>query len=429
MLVISIKTTIISRMPLKSCKSLWLLIAITTLVLFFLVKLAYNPSWRYHLDADVKGFYYPHLIHFLQNSSFVGINKNEYFPGAMFFFLIPGLALLLGSNNASTYLAGLIAVNMLIIVILLYIYRKHNHFSPFIFLAILLFSGPIFFFRHDLYVSLVMILSLLLWKLHKRNFAALILGIAATIKIYPFLIFPYFLILSLKNQSPRKSVEIFIWFMSGIFLIFGPYILLGSSTSEILSTINLNSIKPVHIESLWGSFLTIFSKITDGTWALGKGEHGIFGIDPRYIFLPLNFYNYFWIIPLGIFYIFLYKKVSKNGELMVEVVFLIVLLFIIFSKILAGQYIFWILTLFPLISMKDGTERIYISSLVVVFLIVLLTQYVYPLHYTELLNNFYTRGENVMLFYLLVVRNTSLIVLFLLIYRLVFHNNYHRTNK
>ena len=157
-------------MFLNSFKSVWFLLAITTLVLFFLVTLAYNQSWRYHLDVDVWGFYYPRLVHFLDNLSFAGIGENEYFPGAMFFFLIPGLALLFGPNNAQTYLAGLITVNILTIIILLYLYRRHNHFSPLIFLAILLFSGPIFFFRHDLFVSLVVILSLLLWKLHKRNY-------------------------------------------------------------------------------------------------------------------------------------------------------------------------------------------------------------------------------------------------------------------
>jgi hypothetical protein len=212
--------------------------------------------------------------------------------------------------------------------------------------------------------------------------------------------------------------------MSGAFLIFGLYILLGSSPSEILATVQLNSIKPVHIESLWGSFLTIFSKITSGTWALGKGEHGIFGIDPRYIFLPLTFYNYFWIIPLGIFYIFLYKKVSKNGELMIEAVFLIVLLFIIFSKILAGQYIFWILTLFPLFKYHLKLENLFVISFLVILAIVFLTQYIYPLHYNELLGIFYTSGNQVEYFYILFIRNIFLLILFALVWKMVFDKSY-----
>ena len=418
----SVKFIIILVMFLNSFKSVWFLLAITTLVLFFLVTLAYNQSWRYHLDVDVWGFYYPRLVHFLDNLSFAGIGENEYFPGAMFFFLIPGLALLFGPNNAQTYLAGLITVNILTIIILLYLYRRHNHFSPLIFLAILLFSGPIFFFRHDLFVSLVVILSLLLWKLHKRNFAALILGISVSIKIYPLLILPYFLILSLKNYNLRKSVEIFVIFISGAFLVFGLYSLLGSSPNEILDTIHLNSLKPVHIESLWGSFLTIFSKMINGQWALGKGEHGIFGIDSRYIFLPLTFYNYFWIIPLGIFYLSLYKKVSKNGELMIEAVFLILLLFIIFSKILTGQYIFWILALFPLFKYHQKLETLYVISFLIILFIVFLTQYIYPLHYNELLGIFYTSGSQVKYFYILLLRNLLLLVLFVLVAKYAFED-------
>ena len=407
-------------MFLNSFKYFWFLIAITTLVLFFLITLAYNPSWRYHLDVDVWGFYYPRTLHFFENLSFAGIGENEYFPGAMFFFLIPGLALLIDSNNAQTYLAGLITVNILIVILLLYIYRRHNPLSPFIFLAILLFAGPIFFFRHDLYVSLVVILSLLLWKLHKRNLAALVLGIAASIKIYPLLILPYLLILSLKNSNIRKTIEILIMFVSGAFLIFGLYLLLGSSLSEILDTIQLNSLKPVHVESLWGNFLTIFSKVVSGEWALGKGEHGIFGIDPRYIYLPLTFFNYFWIVPLSIFYVVLYKKVDKNGELKIEAVFLIVLLFIIFSKILTGQYIFWILTLLPLFRYRQKLKTSFIMAFVVILAIVFLTQYIYPLHYNELLGIFYTSQDQAEYFLILLTRNIFLVTLFLLGWKLAF---------
>ena len=338
----------------------------------------------------------------------------------MFFFLIPGLALLIGSNNAQTFLAGLITVNTLIVILLLYIYPIHNTLSPFIFLAILLFAGPIFFFRHDLYVSLVVILSLLLWKLHKRNLAALVLGMGESMKIYPLLILPYLLILSLKNFNIRKSIEILVMFVSGAFLIFGLYLLLGSSLSEILDTIQLNSLKPVHVESLWGNFLTIFSKVVSGEWALGKGEHGIFGIDPRYIYLPLTFFNYFWIVPLSIFYVVLYKKVDKNGELKIEAVFLIVLLFIIFSKILTGQYIFWILTLLPLFRYRQKLKTSFIMAFVVILAIVFLTQYIYPLHYNELLGIFYTSQDQAEYFLILLTRNIFLVTLFLLGWKLAF---------
>lgn len=411
-------------MSLNSFKSIWFLITITILILVFLVTLAYNQSWRYHLDVDVWGFYYPRLLNFLQTFSFAGIGENEYFPGAMFFFLVPGFALLFGPSNASTYLTGLIAVNILIVVILLYIYRKHNFFSPFIFLTILLFAGPIFFFRHDLYVSLVVILSLLLWKSRKMNFAALILGIAAGIKIYPLLILPYFLILSFKNYNLRKTVEIFIMFICGAFLIFGTYLFLGSSTRDFLDTIQLNSLKPVHVESVWGSLLTILSKIISGQWALGKGEHGIFGIDPHYIFLPLNFYNYFWLLPLGVFYVSLYKRIGKNGELTIEIVFLIVLLFIIFSKILAGQYFFWFLTLFPLFKYRQKVETRFLISFVIILAIVLLTQYIYPLHYNELLGAFYVSGGQVQYFYALLIRNIFLLILFILVWKMTFYKNH-----
>lgn len=402
-------------------KSSWFLILIAALSLTILIFMAYQPLWQYHLAVDVWGFYYPRFLHFIANLSFTGIGENEYFPGAMFFFLIPGFSLIFG-NTWQVYLVGLFVVNIILIIFHLYIYRKINYLSPYIFLAILLASGPIVLYRHDLFVSLFVLSSILMWQSSKRTLSSFLLGLATSIKIYPILILPYFLITAIKSKNTLNFLKLAAFFAMSIFLVFGLYLALGSSIFEVVEPMRVNSIKPVHVESLWGSSLTLLNFFLDGFWPVGKGEHGIFGIHPNDIFLPLNFYNYFWIIPITIFYIFLNKKGKTSKPLQGEIVFLIILLFVIFSKILTPQYLFWFIPFFPLIGFSK--TKTYMLSLAIILLIALLTQYIYPLHYNELLGAFYVNGSQIKYYYILLLRNILLIILFLLISKSLFSYTY-----
>lgn len=403
----------------KYAKSVLVLAIFTFLVISLLVFLAYQTAWRYHLEVDIWGFYYPRFVYFLNNFSFTGFGKNEYFPGAMFFFLIPGLSAFWG-NTWEVYLIGLFIVNIALIMLHIYIYRRNNFIAPFIFLAILLLSGPIILYRHELFISLFVILSFLAWKAERKYLSAFILGLGSSIKIYPLLIFPYFLMLMIKKRKMNEVFRVILFFSFGILSVFGLFVALGATPAEILIPMQVNSIKPVHIESLWGTFLTIVNYLIDGSWLIGKGDHGVFGINPQDIFLPLIFFNYFWLFPLLVFYLFLYKTKAVFSVVKIEIIFLILLLFIIFSKIITPQYIFWFILLFPLFSWTGKRKLILTTSLAIILIIGFLTQYIYPLQYSELLGIFYAYGEKVHLFYLLLARNLLLVVLFTVIFYLIF---------
>lgn len=404
----------IKHFLLPAVKSFWFLSFSTVLVITLLVFLSLQQAWRYHLEVDIWGFYYPRLTYFLDNFSFANFRGNEYFPGAMFFFLIPGFSLIWG-NSWETYLVGLFIVNIVLIITHLILYRKIGLFAPYIFLSILIFSGPIILYRHDLFVSLFVLLSIILWQVSKKSLAPFLLGIATSIKIFPILILPYFLLLTLKSKNMFESLKVIAYYTAGLLLVFGLYMILGSSITDIIEPMRVNSIKPVHVESLWGSLLTLINFFSNGFWPIGKGEHGIFGIHPNDIFLPLNFYNYFWIIPIAVLYFFLGFKGTFSKALKTETVFLIILLFVIFSKILTPQYLFWLIPLFPLINFSK--TKTYVLSVIAILIISFLTQYVYPLHYSELLGIFYASGARVDLFIILLLRNVLLIILFILIYR------------
>lgn len=395
---------------LNSRLSLWIL---TFFAVLFVVFLAIQPKWSYHLQSDTRGFYYPRLVFFLDNFSFANYQGNEYFPGAMFFFLLPGVIFLFFENNYSAYLVGLFIVNIFLVLLHLIVYHRYvegdkpkDYFSSNIFLLILLSGGPLFLFRHDLFVTLFVLLSILVFNRGKRKLSFFLLGLATSIKIYPVLILPYCAIVGWRNDGKKMFVNL-LFYLCGLLTVVGAYLLLSSGVSDLILPLSINSIKPVHVESLWGSLLTIISWIANGYPAPGLGANGIFGIHPSFIYMPLFFYNYFWLFPLGLFYIYAFKK-QRSARVSAEIIFLIVLGFEIFSKILTGQYLYWFLALFPFLSLPQRQK--YIAAFFCL-LIAFLTQYIYPLHYNELLGSFYHNGGMPFYFYVLLTRNLLLVAL------------------
>lgn len=402
-------------MGIKFLKSKTFIIILFVITVSFLLFLAFQQAWRYHLEVDIWGFYFPRLEHFLKTLSFANLGPNEYLPGAMIFFLFPGIVFFVLQYTWQNYLIGLFFINIILIAAHLLTLRKFSSFAPIIFLTILFFAGPIILYRHELFVSIFIILSVYLLLRERTFFSGFFLGIATLIKIYPIFLLPYFLIYLFFKFNFKKSFTELKGFMTGSFSLIILYLSVGS-VEEIKSALMINSIKPLHAESVWASFIEIFSKITGNGWVPGLGSNGIFGIDPNYINLPLNFYNYFWIVPMSIFYAYiLYQHLSnKIKSFKTEYLFLIILLFTIFSKIITPQYLFWFILIFPLFKIQKSNYLIISTLFSIILLILMFTQYLYPLNYSQLLGIFFVSGQREDLFYVLFVRNLLLIFLFVL---------------
>lgn len=406
-------------MKLNLSAPILILILWSSIVLMLLIYLGNQKAWQDHLVVDF-GFYYRVAYAFFKNHSFGIIPENAYFPGSLFFFLIPAISFLFTNYSWEDFIQSFIAVNIILIIIHLIIYYKKSITSAYIFLAILAFSGPLILYRHELFSSLILLISLIFLRNNKINSASFFLGFATSIKIFPVLILPYYFILALKNNQRSKIINILTFFIIGVLTTLSVYVLQGSPISEISKSLNFNTTKPVHIESLWASFLTLNGKLINGNWILGKSDqNGIYGIDPNYVTIPIDFFNYAWVLPIAVFYLYILKKSGPNEKVKPEISFLIILLFIIFSKIITPQYLFWFLPLFPLFTVGRNINLLS-ASLVVILLTVMLTQFIYPLHYTDLLFKFYTSGQDSQYFFILFFRNILLILLFFLVFRLTF---------
>jgi len=381
--------------------------AFSVAVIAILLIQSNNPSWRDHLKVDL-GFYYWVAQGFIRTGTFGTMTNNLYFPGSLFFFLVPTLY----SHDWDSYVTAFVITNIVMAITHMLLYQKFGWKSALIFVGIMLFGGPIILYRHELLPSLFLLLSLILWQRKRFWLAGFLLGFSVGIKIYPILIFPYYIIQTVSNKNYRNLFFIPSFFGLGLLSLLVPYIMLGSPSSELLQSLSFNTQKPVHIESLWASGITLHQKLLTGEWVKGKADqNGIYGIDPIHNPIPLTFLNTFWMLPMLGYYSFLFIKSFKNPTFDIKPIFVLILMFTVFSKVITPQYLYWSFLIFPLLNWKKVGRVKTVFLCLLVIIILALTQYIYPLHYNDLLWKFYTDGSSSLVFYLLLARNILLVIL------------------
>jgi hypothetical protein len=376
-------------------KNFWLagFFIFVSLLLFYLSQ---NPLWQYHLRVDVDGQYYSAIKTFKEFGHLGNLGYNEYLPGAILFFL----SLSPFSLNLVT---AIILANLFLIGITAFIYKKWvSPKSALAFLVLVLAFGPILLFRFELFVGLMVLISVLLFLKNRHDLSFFLLGLATITKIYPAIVLPiYLLILVKKKQFKIATISLWYYFLAIISILTLFFWGLGANISGFIQALTIHSIKPVHVESTWGTVVTIFNLVFDHNNAIGKGNWGIYGISPKYILLPLWFFNYFWIFPVAIYYLKLIRQKFLPRPFDIAGV---ILVFLAFSKILTAQYLFWYVSLVPLFI----KSRFY---MLLICAVLILSQIVYPLSYNELLGCFYSGGACYFSFSLLTIRNLILISL------------------
>lgn len=387
-----------------------------TLVVFTILFLqTIIPLWRNHLIVDIW-FYFQRAEHFFNYQTLSNLTNNEHLPGALFYFFIPSVVFF-SAKTLDAYTWSFFLLGLIFLAFHLFLYKKINgYLGVLIFLAILLFSGPILLFRFELVVSLLVLLSIYFFKKKRPFWSSLFLGIATTVKVYPILVLPYYLLIFFKKRKFKKLIITLIFFLLGVGVVIGAYFLIGSSLKELSGSFDFHAKKPLGLESPLTTPLIIFYRYQHHQLPRLIGAYGVWGIDIDFLPVNLNFFNLLPLAMVFLFYLFLYfsKSLSKNFK--TQIVFLIFLIFLFFSKNLNPQYLFWAFSLLPIIEIgnKKKEENWSFLILFTALVILLLTQYVYPVLYTSLINSFSAGIQTFnSVVYLLFLRN--FLTLFLLI--------------
>ena len=387
--------------------------AAVILSLIVLFVLGNREPWRYHLAYDTRFNYANIADYFQREHNFSQLQNNERQPGEI--VLITALSFLRQfETHGETFMYGLMAVNALFVMLLaVLVQRTAGGRRLFWLSAILLAFGPIVLYRLDLLVCLLLLASLLLWQKQNTYAAMVVLSLAATTKLFPFFVLPYLLVLRWKRHGFKSALVHAALFTACTLSLVGLFMFWGGVTSDFIrSSLEFHKNKPIHVESLWGSFITLYQRISTGHYPTGGSGWGIFGIDGEFLVGPIWFYDYFWLLLLAGYYLFIVLRTTRETAFNLAVVMSIIILFLSFLKTICPQYLLWFTLLFPFLAeatRQNRVQRIIIGVLILV--IGAVTQYIYPVRYTDLLNVFYKTGGMPELFLALFGRNILLLVL------------------
>lgn len=373
-----------------------------------------NYSYSSHLGTDLSVFH-SRSVYFWKNLTLTNLGHNEYQPGAIIFFIILGGVASLVDNTIDTFKWALFIINITFIILIgLLLHKMHKTAGIILLSVLLIFLGPILLFRFDLLVILLLTLVFYLWEKDKPELGVVILSWGILIKVYPIIFLPYLLWLSFKKYKFTKSLYLFSIFLSSLIISFLLYtIIFQISPKDTLTSYNFHSLKSVATESIWASLIYSAHILRGIPLPAFESDFGINAISRQEIFLSMTFYNFFWILPLGILnlYYFLKKKTFFAFDIDYKFLAFNLLVFLIFSKVLFVQYLAWFLFMVPLIDIKILLRKGWFINIFLIIVTTILHTFIYPLNYSGWLDVLNTGNIDLLLLWTVLISNFLLIVL------------------
>ena len=349
---------------------------------------------------------------------------NEYQPGALVFLSSMSLPLRL-SHTLGFYEKSLKIINLaLLLLIGIVIYSQAKASGLTLFSLILLVSGPIILFRFEALVILFTLLSL--WQFEKQHWLAgwvwLTLGIAT--KVYPIFLVPLVLIATHKQAGTKATIkQATIWLLLLILSVGFFSLVFRQPLPQMLTSLSFHSQKPLHIESVWAIVPTLTYWVTHGRPPQHINQ-GIIGLPFSVISTStINLLKLLSFVMLGALYVKILRQkklLASRADNWVQVLLLVT----VTSFILSPQYLLWWAYLWPL-----SRWRLTTPFAILVLTILALTQYVFPLSYTNLVDHFFAEGTSSFVYWVLTLRNVLLVVLLLSVMKEVFYLQKISTHK
>lgn len=311
----------------------------------------------------------------------------EYPPFALVFFTLPRLV---GATFHGYYVAYQTQVVLFDLITLgaLYAARDHSR-PPWQILApytlAVLAVGPIILEQYDIFPAAFTLLAVVYYSRSRDTAAWIFLALGVMTKVYPLLIAPVFLLLDWRRGWRMRDVRrAALAFTATCFVVVLP--LLVIAPTSLTRMLAYHAQRGIHLESTYGSLALIADALnlilvrlefTFGSWNLaGPVPNALARLST-----PL----------LGILLLGAYALIAKcirtfdaertrDVHVVATCSALGLLAGLVGSKVLSPQYLIWILPLIPLMTRPHRY-----AAWGVFALIGLVTYYIYPLHYDNLM--------------------------------------------
>lgn len=380
-----------------------LLVAVSVVVVCFMVWQAYLPLWRPHLQVDVATFQ-ARATTFLDDASWSGMNVNEYQPGALWFFVLAGW-IAAQPGNFDSYLTSVVLLNGVLILAHVWLFYAWGHkYSPWVFLLITIATGPILFYRFELITTLLVLLSWGAWQKKRYVGSAVFLGVATAVKVYPVVILPLLLMEVVKEKNWNKLIRVALAYVAGGLFVTGLFIWFGGNLEGIQSSLEFHELKPIGLEGIWGTVIPLAQQVGGIPLRMTPG-YGVHGFTSDLPILTAGFLNWFWVVPYGVVLglVLWFWRRRNYGSAGVWMVLLMA--FVLLGKVVNPQYLWWFAVWLPLVPLKWFSKQEWILIVAATLLGLGLTQIIYPLNYSAFLDWFNGNSADSSLFWINAMRN------------------------
>src|SRR5690606_15598073 len=138
----------------------------------------------------------------------------------------------------------------------------------------------------------------------KREFSMIVLAFAVITKVYPFIFLPYLLFQSFKQNKKLEPLYLLLIFSSAFFVFLLSYTYFFQiGLLETWVSYNFHNLKSVATESICATLIYFFHFASGQSLPAMESAYGINAIAREELYPSISFYNYFWVLPLGIFYL------------------------------------------------------------------------------------------------------------------------------
>jgi hypothetical protein len=280
-------------------------------------------------------------------------------------------------------------------------------------LPIILFAaiGPILLFRFELLVSFLFLLSIYFFIEKKYPLSGLFIGLSVATKIYPLFALPYFLIILFKDKKFKNIAKYFLSVVLGVFAPIYIYLLMRGNPGDLIKNLVFHVDKPIGLESLISSFIALPIYLQNHTLPHIINANGVWGL-PNVDFVIISLLPY---VATGLIYLVFLFKMGRGVKFNAVPVILVIAVFLLTSKYLNPQYMFWVFGLVPLVNFRRALlDRIFILNCII---ILVLTQLTYPIFFWQVLGSFWN-GKPDFSYWLLQARNILLLAELIILFKL-----------
>ena len=317
----------------------------------------------------------------------------EYPPLALAAFSLPRIFASTPSSYTIAFAAEMLLLELLGLV-LIYGFTRRLKQSPWAALSVytlaLLAIGPIIGERYDVMPAVMVLGAIYAFSSGRYSLAWVVLGLATMTKVYPAVIVPIFALSYVHRRDYRalaRGLGVYALTTAAVAL---PVLIL--SPGGLWHSYSYHLARGLHSESSYASLLLMGQTLGLGSveMVFGYGSVNVASSAARVLANVSPF-----LMALGLFMVYrAYVRKKAPGIVasddlsltkmpepyVLNFSLLAILVFMMTSKVLSPQFILW---LFPLVPLVIGRWRA--VSWLLFLLIAVLTRYIFPWHYSELM--------------------------------------------